>query len=178
MNKRIFVPIVVTVALAAALYGVAVGLLPATNANRLEDLKWTLTTLLPGSKDFTVEPYTGEDENISATYKAENGYVVETVTTGYAGDITLLVGVSNEGKVTGVVVRDQHETYGLGQKVSNDVPFLTQLLRDAETLTVGENVDGITGATVTSKAVVKAVNPAKAFVTGADVSSSATEWGG
>ena len=33
-------------------------------------------------------------------------------------------------------------------------------------------------ATVTSKAVVKAVNSASAFVTGADVSSSATEWGG
>ena len=41
-----------------------------------------------------------------------------------------------------------------------------------------DGVDGVTGATVTSKAVVKAVNSAKAFVTGADVSSSATEWGG
>ena len=40
------------------------------------------------------------------------------------------------------------------------------------------NVDALTGATVTSKAVVKAVNSASAFVTGADVSSSATEWGG
>ena len=58
------------------------------------------------------------------------------------------------------------------------MPFLTQLLLDKETLTVGENVDGVTGATVTSKGVVKAVNSAKAFVTGADVSSSATEWGG
>ena len=43
---------------------------------------------------------------------------------------------------------------------------------------VGDNVDALTGATVTSKAVVKAVNSASAFVTGADVSSSATEWGG
>lgn len=46
-------------------------------------------------------------------------------------------------------------------------------------LAVGDNVDALTrGATVTSKAVVKAVNSASAFVTGADVSSSATEWGG
>jgi len=42
---------------------------------------------------------------------------------------------------------------------------------------VGEDIDAITGATVTSKAVTKAVNSACAFVTGADVSSSATEWG-
>lgn len=178
MNKKLFVPAVVTAVLAAALYGTATALLPVTNENRLEDLKWTLATLLPGSEDFTVEPYTGEDENITATYKAGNGYVVETVTTGYVGDITMLIGVDNDGNVTGVLVRDQHETMGLGQKAANDVPFLTQLLRDAETLTVGENVDGITGATVTSKAVVKAVNSARAFVTGADVSSSATEWGG
>ena len=178
MNKKIFVPVVVTVVLAAALYGVAVGLLPVTNENRQADLNSSHTTLLSGSETFTVEPYSGEDANISAVYKADNGYVVETVTDGYVDEITLLVGVSNDGKVTGVVVRDQHETWGLGQKAANDVPFLTQLLLDKETLTVGENVDGVTGATVTSKAVVKAVNSAKAFVTGADVSSSATEWGG
>ena len=39
-------------------------------------------------------------------------------------------------------------------------------------------VDGITGATVTSKAVAKSVNSAVAYVTGADVASSATTWGG
>lgn len=39
-------------------------------------------------------------------------------------------------------------------------------------------IDAMSGATVTSKAVVRAVNSAAAFVTGADVSSSATEWGG
>ena len=59
MNKKILVPVVVTVVLAAALYGVAVGLLPVTNENRLADLKSILTTLLPGSETFTVEPYSG-----------------------------------------------------------------------------------------------------------------------
>ena len=39
-------------------------------------------------------------------------------------------------------------------------------------------VDGITGATVTSKAVARCVNSAIAYVTGADVESSATSWGG
>ena len=39
-------------------------------------------------------------------------------------------------------------------------------------------VDGITGATVTSKAIARSVNSAVGFVTGADVSSSATTWGG
>ena len=36
----------------------------------------------------------------------------------------------------------------------------------------------LTGATVSSKAITRGVNSAVAFVTGADVSSGATEWGG
>ena len=39
-------------------------------------------------------------------------------------------------------------------------------------------VDGIIGATVTSKAIARSVNSAVGFVTGADVASSATTWGG
>ena len=39
-------------------------------------------------------------------------------------------------------------------------------------------VDGITGATVTSKAVARCVNSAIGYVTGADATSSATTWGG
>ena len=39
-------------------------------------------------------------------------------------------------------------------------------------------VDAITGATVTSKAIARSVNSAVAYVTGADVASAATSWGG
>ena len=39
-------------------------------------------------------------------------------------------------------------------------------------------VDGISGATVSSKAVARCVSSAVGFVTGADVASSATTWGG
>ena len=48
-----------------------------------------------------------------------------------------------------------------------------------ETTTETETyVDGISGATVTSKAVARCVNSAVAYVTGADVDSGATSWGG
>ena len=40
------------------------------------------------------------------------------------------------------------------------------------------DVDAITGATVTSKAIVRCVNSAVGYVTGADTSSGATSWGG
>ncbi|MBQ8835273.1 MAG: FMN-binding protein [Oscillospiraceae bacterium] len=156
-----------------------------------------MQTLLPGSESFTVEPYSGEDANIVSVHKAENGFVIETVTYGYAGDITMLIGVSNEGKVTGLVVRDMSETFGLGANALTDHVFLSQFLNSSGSFAVatsgadafsgatstsdGEadvNVDAITGATVTSKAIVRCVNSAVAYVTGADVSSGATTWGG
>ena len=82
------------------------------------------------------------------------------------------------GSVTGLVVRDMRETFGLGREALTDIPFLAQFLGTDGDAAVGENVDAITGATVTSRAIARGVNSAAAYVTGADVGSSATEWGG
>ena len=104
--------------------------------------------------------------------------MIETVTAGYAGDIRMLVGVSNEGKVVGIVVREMHETRGLGNRGLTDTDFLAQLLCTSGEAAVGTDIDALSGATVTSKAIVRSVNSAAAFVTGVDTSSSATSWGG
>jgi electron transport complex protein RnfG len=150
----------------------------ATDQAEAEHLK-IMQTLLPGSKDFILEPYSGDDANIHSVHKAEDyGYVIETVTAGYAGNITMLIGVSNEGTVTGLVVRDMSETFGLGANALNDHEFLAQFLNTSGEAAVGTNVDAISGATVTSKAIARCVNSAVAYVTGADADSGATSWGG
>ena len=56
--------------------------------------------------------------------------------------------------------------------------FLAQFLNTTGEAAVGESVDALTGATVTSKAVTRSINSAVAYVTGADTSSAATSWGG
>ena len=137
-----------------------------------------MQTLLPGSTRFTVEPYTGEDANIVSIHKGETGYVIETVTYGYVDNIRMLIGVSNDGKVTGLMVRDMKETFGLGAQALTDTDFLAQFLNTSGEAAVGETVDALTGATVTSKAITRAVNSAVAYVTGADASTGATSWGG
>ena len=70
------------------------------------------------------------------------------------------------------------ETFGLGAEALSDWKFLSQFLRTEGDATVGENIDAISGATVTSKAITRSVNSAVAFVTGSDVDSGATSWGG
>ena len=178
MKKSILLP-VITIALAAAiLLGMSFGLNGiATKNAQAEHLK-VMQTLLPGSESFTVEPYAGEDANIRSVHKAENGYVIETATQGYAGPISMLIGVHSDGYVTGLQVRSMEETFGLGAEALTDWEFLAQFLRTEGDAAVGTNIDAITGATVTSKAIARSVNSAVGFVTGADTSSGATSWGG
>lgn len=178
MKKTILIPSLTILCAALILFGLTFGLqkIAITNAEK-EHLK-IMQTLLPGSKEFTLEAYTGEDANIRSVHKAENGYVIETVTAGYAGDIKVLVGVSSDGKVTGLVVRELYETPGLGANALNDHKFLSQFLNTGGDAEIGTNVDAITGATVTSKAIARCVNSAVAYVTGADIDSGATSWGG
>lgn len=177
-QKSLFSLIVAILVTAALLAGVSAGLSGIRQRNAERAHLEMLQTLLPGSTEFTLEPYAGEDDTIRSVHRGQTGFVIETVTYGYAGDITMFIGVSTEGKVTGLVVRDMHETFGLGLNALNDVDFLAQFLNTSGEAEVGTTVDAISGATVTSKAVTRSVNAAVAYVTGADVSSSATTWGG
>lgn len=145
---------------------------------RAEAEQLKIMQLLTGGETFTKQDYAGDDENIRAVYATETGYLIETVTKGYADDITMWVGVSSEGEVNGVMVRDMHETAGLGLRAFTDGEFFIQTMGAAGDLEVGTNADAITGATVTSRALVKGINSACAFVTGAEIESGATEWEG
>ncbi|MBQ7415489.1 MAG: FMN-binding protein [Oscillospiraceae bacterium] len=178
MKKAIIIPALTIICAALVLFGLTFGLKNIAAANAQAEHLKIMQTLLPGSEEFTVEEYTGEDANIRSIHKAANGYVIETVTAGYAGDITMLIGVSTEGKVTGLVVRELNETPGLGMNALNDHVFLSQFLNTSGEAEVGTNVDAISGATVTSKAIARCVNSAVAYVTGADIDSGATSWGG
>ncbi len=177
MKKPILLPVVTLLVTALVLLGTTLGLHKTTEANARAEHMRILTTILPEGKDFVVEPYAGEDENIKSVHKADNGYVIEAATMGYVDEITMMIGVSNEGTVTGLVVMDMSETISLGLNALNDHVFLSQYLNTSGEAEVGETVDAITGATVTSKAITRCVNSAVAYVTGADVSSGATSWG-
>ena len=155
------------------------------------------TPLLQGTEDGQDLPRALLDLDTLTLVQDTRNVLIETATRGYADTITVLVGVSNEGKVTGLVIKDMHETLGLGQTALTDWQFLAQFLNTSGGVaigTAGEDafsgatgsdsadtetyVDGITGATVTSKAIARCINSAVAYVTGADTDSGATSWGG
>ncbi len=178
MKKTILLPLITLILAVTLLFGLSIGLNGIASKNAQKAHHELLCTLLPGSTQFTLETYTGTDENIRSIHRGEGGYVIETATAGYAQQITLLVGVSNKGSVTGLVILQQGETWSLGASALTDWKFLSQFLQTGGDASVGENVDALTGATVTSKAIARCVNSAVAFVTGADIDSGATSWGG
>ena len=97
------------------------------------------------------------------------GYVMEsTSANGYGGDIVLYVGIRLDGTVNGVKILEMSETPGLGQEAPNVLtPQFAGKKVDSFTYTktgakADNEVDAITSATVTTKAVTEAVNGALA----------------
>lgn len=195
--KKVVISLIAILVAAAILFGVNVGLDGMTKAREEAVALQTMRSMLPGSTNFVREEISEEDANILSAYKGETGFVVETKTNGYAGEITMLVAVSNDGKVVGLVVKNLHETLGLGANALTDWQFLARFLNTEGNVAIGtadadafssaigtessDNetyVDGMTGATVTSKAIARCVNAAVAYVTGADAETGATSWGG
>lgn len=178
MKKDILIPVLAIALACALLFGVSTGLSTLREENARRELDQMMKTILPGRGVFTEEPYSGPDETIRTVYRAENGHVVHVVTQGYAGDISMLVGVNADGSVAGLVIRELRETWGLGRRALTDREFLSQFLDTRGYAAVGENIDALTGATVTSRAIARGVNSACGFVTGADAASGATGYGG
>lgn len=108
-------------------------------------------------------PATGSQTGVAAVYQADDkGYVVEVTPSGFGGTIDMVVGVDMTGAVTGVSIISMSETSGLGANASKD-SFRSQFVGKSGTLAVskdGGEIDALTGATITSRAVTSGVNTA------------------
>ncbi len=90
------------------------------------------------------------------------GYAVEEGPEGFAAPISMLVGVSPEGVVLGVAIIDMKETPNIGTKTTSDA-FLSQFLGKESGFKMGgepEDVQAISGATISSRAVSSGVTAA------------------
>ncbi len=88
---------------------------------------------------------------------------------GYGGPIEVLVGIDTDGAVVGLKVLDHDETPGLGDVVTED-EFLSQFhgKSEADPIQIDEDIDNITGATVSVEAVAEAVRAALGYLAGAE----------
>jgi len=134
-----------------------------TMADSFEKIN-NIEELIQQNPDFTLvkEAYKGiKDRKVQ-------GYVFSLESKGYGGIINITVGINSKGESSGIIIGQNSETPGLGSK-AKEAPFKSQLtnIKPEGPLTVikgkkskPEEVEAISGATITSKAVVKAVQAA------------------
>ena len=163
-SKKLLIPVAVILVAALIIFGANAALAGTAEANEQAKFDEILGYMLPGGGEYVEEEYTGSNSSITGVYRGDDGVVVEMLVGGFANDIHMLVGVHNDGTVTGVSILDSHETYGLGQEAKSDWDFLIATLNSQGDLAVNNNIDSITGATITSSAVVSAINAASDFV--------------
>lgn len=90
------------------------------------------------------------------------GYVAETTFSGAQGMITMVVGLDNDYNCTGVYVTKHSETSGLGAKAAdtNEGAWRENLVGQGDGMKLakdGGDITAISGATITSRAVVTEV---------------------
>jgi electron transport complex protein RnfG len=167
------------------LVGVYIVTLPIIQANKAEALKEAIYQVLPGCTAFeTLELRDGKLVVLSAAEAASNeentprlyagygadeqliGFAIVAEAPGYQEEIRGMFGYAPDKKlVVGFEVLESKETPGLGDKIKKDKDFIANfkalavepeivLVKSGQKQAPNE-VDGITGATISSRAVVK-----------------------
>lgn len=135
----------------------------------LERTHGALTELFPQADRFDEIALADGDELLSA-YTASGagqtiGYAATIASQGYAGPVEVVVGLDTGFALRGIRVggSDFKETEGLGSR-AKEPAFTDQFQGKIPPLRLGQEIDGISGATITSSAVVEGVNQASDWV--------------
>jgi len=179
--------LVLAVGFGAALAGVQLALGPVIEQNKINEtlekvpelvLGRTLAAKMAGdNEELEIRPRQVEVQRDGRTkfysvYEARylgqlKGWVVKTKGQGYADTIELLLGLSPDlSTITGLFVLEQKETPGLGNKIITDdwrgqfidKPADGGLVVVKTGATKSNEIDGVTGATISSKSVTGLVN--------------------
>ena len=161
----------ITAVVAAALAGVNSITAPAIAKLQAEKTQKAIEAVLPGGGESV--DFTDDSGLVSVVYQGEAGYAVQVAPAGFDGAITMMVGVDTEGNVLGISIISHTETAGLGAvaaaSTSAGEAFRGQFVGTSGSVAVtkdGGEIDSITGATITSRAVSSGVNAALNCVAG------------
>ena len=161
--------LVITAVVAVALAGVNSITAPKIEQLNAEKTQQAIETVLPGGFDTQITDYTDDTGLVTNVYSGANGYAFEVTPAGFDNTITMMVGVDHDGKVLGISIISHTETSGLGAvaaaSTSAGESFRGQFVGMSGSVSVtkdGGEVDSLTGATITSRAVCTGVNAALA----------------
>ena len=159
--------LVITGVVAAALAGVNAITKDKIAAIQVQKTEKAIAAVLADVSGLQQLPLEGEAGIVQAVYTAGGSYAVQVAPGGFDGEITMMVGIA-DGQVTGISVISHTETPGLGavaaaQNAKGEA-FRGQFVGQTGVLSVGDQIDAMSGATITSNAVVTGVNAALSYV--------------
>ena len=141
---------------------------PRIAAARDAKVQQAIEAVLPGGGE-PIDTFEDATGTVKKVYASDTGYAIEVHPSGFNGEITMMVGVGKDGTVLGMSIVNQTETAGLGAvsaaRTSDGEDFRNQYVGQSGTLAVtkdGGDINAITGATITSRAVTAGVNAALA----------------
>ena len=159
---RIVLSLTITAAAAALMLSVVNLITEGRIAqNRSDELISAMQAIYPDMNGFETLEYEF-DTDVEAVYKIGNDYCIVVTPKGFSDELELMVGVASDGKVSGVRILNSSETPGIGTKIEGE--YIDSFVGRSGSLMYGANVDAISGATYSSKAVINGVNSALACV--------------
>ena len=112
----------------------------------------------------TFEAVESATSGVQAAVKADTGWVIQASAKGFGGQVPVIVGLDADGAIVGVSFPENSETPGYGAQLYEEgnesaAALAASLVGKSGEVAIGD-VDAISGATISSKAVVEAVNTA------------------
>ena len=177
----LFLTGLIITAILAVVYGITNPIITASKAQEQAD---SLRRVLPAADAFEGKRDAGMlaadgftvPETVASVFRGTSGgtfagYAVVVEPKGYGGKMNLIAGIGADGSVVSVLLVSQNETPGLGSRAAEPA-FLGQFagLAAADSLTVVKqaaertgDIQALTGATVTSRAVTRGIADALAI---------------
>lgn len=133
---------------------------PIIAENAIASERANLEVIFPDTDEFlVVENFEDESGLVVGVYEAvDAGMAYKVEVMGYANTILFMVGISNDAEIVGFQVLDLSDTPGIGDRVATD-EFSDNVVGKTST----EGIPVLSGATVSSGAVVTGINAAKAM---------------
>ena len=129
---------------------------PIVKNMQVEEIKNTLRSIFPEMSEYELE------DEVYIIYEdgEKAGYAFMASGSGYGGNIDIMVGLDSGFGIKGVSILSQTETPGVGNKITES-SFTDQFkglsASDIALKSEGGKIDAITGATISSRAVVDAI---------------------
>lgn len=159
----------ITAGLLAAVNSITAPIIGELNRRKQTD---AMAAVVPDAATAVRVDYTDPKGIVLEVYKTDSAYAVKVAAPGgFGGTIEMMVGVDQSGTVLGISVINHGETAGLGavaaDKSAKGEAFRGQFAGLSGTVAVkkdGGQVEAITGATISSRAVCSGVNAALDYV--------------